>query len=376
MSLHGANRSNHLARLVPDLTRLIRDDFSNMASYNNGYGGHPASPDLGSSAAMGGGVASLNYEDSDLNSITRSQMNQDLIAYRYDLEFCQTQLTTQPDLSPQEIRTLQIRILDCGHNIRHCKHRVQILDAQARLNITPHSTGAFRGSGAGTYRSGGTAVSAGKHKRQRIRKSEGGEVNGTGNNGGGLTGAAAGGEIDVDADADADADSIVAVGTEASPMASPGAQTTLQRLGYWDCRLCRSRKYLEAGPNRVPSAPLARSLEGNSVKTWFGSSNTNSNNLQCKWPLKDISKMINHFLDLHTEHTPSERCNELGDALARNRGPFEYWLTRTKAQDIENSGVVNDYVRVLQGGSLPDIMRGLLRAATLFPNTVSNSYKK
>ncbi|KAI0432459.1 hypothetical protein F5Y09DRAFT_301858 [Xylaria sp. FL1042] len=29
--------------------------------------------------------------------------------------------------------------------------------------------------------------------------------------------------------------------------------------------------------------------------------------------------MINHFLDLHTEHTPKERCNELGDALARNR---------------------------------------------------------
>jgi hypothetical protein len=29
--------------------------------------------------------------------------------------------------------------------------------------------------------------------------------------------------------------------------------------------------------------------------------------------------MINHFLDLHTEHTPEERCSELGDALARNR---------------------------------------------------------
>ena len=28
--------------------------------------------------------------------------------------------------------------------------------------------------------------------------------------------------------------------------------------------------------------------------------------------------MINHFLDLHTEHTPKERCSELGDALARN----------------------------------------------------------
>lgn len=32
--------------------------------------------------------------------------------------------------------------------------------------------------------------------------------------------------------------------------------------------------------------------------------------------------MINHFLDLHTEHTPSERCNELGNALANNREFF------------------------------------------------------
>ncbi|KAJ2979571.1 hypothetical protein NUW58_g7165 [Xylaria curta] len=146
-------------------------------------------------------------------------------------------------------------------------------------------------------------------------------------------------------------DSIVAAGTDADTT-SPGAPThSLQRLGYWDCRLCRSRKYLEAGSNRVPSAP-------------------------CKWPLKDISKMINHYLDLHTEHTPKERCSELGDALARNRGPFEYWLTRTKSQEIDNVSVIDDYVRMLQGGSLPDAMRGLLRAATMFPNTVSNSYKK
>ncbi|KAI0909579.1 hypothetical protein F4823DRAFT_420467 [Ustulina deusta] len=354
MSLNGANRTNHLARIVPNLTTLIQDEYGNIASYgNNGYGSNAAGSDLASSAGLGGGVATLTYEDSDLNAITRSQMSQDLIAYRYDLEFCQTQLTTQPDLSPQEIRTLQIRILDCGHNIRHCKHRIQMLDAQARLGAAPYSS-PFRGSGASTYRSGGTAAPTGKHKRQRIRKSEGGEFGSTANDNGGLIGTVAGGEADVDADADVDGadDSILAVGTDARMTPLPGAPTTtLQRLGYWDCRLCRSRKYLEAGPNRVPSAP-------------------------CKWPLKDISKMINHFLDLHTEHTPKERCSELGDALARNRGPFEYWLTRTKAQEIEDVSIVNDYVRMLQEGALPDAMRGLLRAATLFPNTVSNSYKK
>ncbi|KAI0465753.1 hypothetical protein F4859DRAFT_348108 [Xylaria cf. heliscus] len=353
MSFKGANRSNHLMRLVPDISRLIPDEFGNMA---NGHGSSAVGSNPTASATPEGGAAALNYEDSDLNSITRSQMVQDLIAYRYDLEFCQTQLTTQEDLKPQELRTLQIRILDCAHNIRHCKHRIQVLDAQARLGIAPYSTGTVggSGSGAGAYRS------TGKHKRQRIGKMEGDEADaGSGN--GDVTNVAARAEAEVEAEAEAEADgngaddSIVAAGTDASFMttgASPGAPThSLQRLGYWDCRLCRSRKYLEAGSNRVPSAP-------------------------CKWPLKDISKMINHFLDLHTEHTPQERCNELGDALARNRGPFEYWLTRTKGQELEHPGLVDDYVHLLQAGSLPDAMRGLLRAATMFPNTVSNSYKK
>lgn len=216
---------------------------------NNGYDNNVAGASPASSAPLGGGAAALKYEDSDLNFITRSQMNQDLIAYRYDLEFCQTQLTTQPDLSPQEIRTLQIRILDCGHNIRHCKHRIEILDAQARLGLAPYSH-------TGPYRSGGTAAPVGKHKRQRIKKSENGEFDGTVNHNGDLTAAA--GEADADADAD---DSIVAAVTDADSTASPGAPTTsFQRLGYWDCRLCKSRKYLEAGSKRVPSAPVSISL--------------------------------------------------------------------------------------------------------------------
>ncbi|KAI8948710.1 hypothetical protein F4801DRAFT_439862 [Xylaria longipes] len=357
MPFNGANRSHHLMRIVPDTTRLIPDEYGNMAitsHSSNGHGSNAAGSDPTSSAPLGGGVAALNYEDSDLNSITRSQMFQDLIAYRYDLEFCQTQLTTQEDLSPQELRTLQIRILDCAHNIRHCKHRIQVLDAQARLGIAPYSTSILGapGSGASASRSGGTAAPTGKHKRQRIAKTEGDEVDDTGNDNRAAKYTAVGGEADAGVDG-AD-DSIVAAGADESMImrTSPGAPThSLQRLGYWDCRLCRSRKYLEAGSNRVPSAP-------------------------CKWPLKDISKMINHFLDLHTEHTPQERCNELGDALARNRGPFEYWLTRTKGQEIEDTILIDDYVRMLQGGSLPDAMRGLLRAATMFPNTISNSYKK
>lgn len=222
---------------------------------SNGFGSSVTGSDPTASATLGDGAAVLNYEDCDLNSITRSQMIQDLIAYRYDLEFCQTQLMTQEDLSPQELRTLQIRILDCAHNIRHCKHRIQVLDAQARLGIAPYSTGTVggSGSGAGTYRL------KGKHKRQRVDKIEGDEMDSTGVGSSYVKIAAAGGETDADAD-----DSIVAAGIDTSFTTmgvSPGEAThTLQRLGYWDCRLCRSRKYLEAGSNRVPSAPVSNSL--------------------------------------------------------------------------------------------------------------------
>lgn len=98
----------------------------------------------------------------------------------------------------------------------------------------------------------------GKYKRQRVRKSE--DAAGAGN--GDMTVA---GDVDIEEYADADADmdggddSIIAIGADGDGTSiSPGMPThTLQRLGHWDCRLCRSRKYLEAGQNRVPSAPVS-----------------------------------------------------------------------------------------------------------------------
>ncbi|KAI0002707.1 hypothetical protein F4779DRAFT_603111 [Xylariaceae sp. FL0662B] len=245
----------------------------------------------------------LNYETSDLNEITRRQMNEDISAYRYDLDFCRTQLASAENLTPQETRTLQIRILDCGHNIRHCQHRIEQLNAQAR-NSTPLATN-YKAS---TPRSAGV-------KRPRVSKVESEEEE----------------------------------AIEVMPM-DGAATTSVQRLGFWKCRLCTSQRYLDAGPNRVPSAP-------------------------CKWPLKDVSKMFNHFLDMHTEHPPNVRCQELGEALAQNRGPFEYWLTRTRSQELEDIGVIDEYIDTLQGGSLPEALRGLNRAAGAFPNSVSG-FKK
>lgn len=71
----------------------------------------------------------------------------------------------------------------------------------------------------------------------------------------------------------------------------------VRRHGYWKCRLCTSQAYLEAGPGRVPTAP-------------------------CKYPLKDMSKLFNHFLEMHLENSPEQRCKELGAALGQNREYF------------------------------------------------------
>ncbi|KAI6083080.1 hypothetical protein F4821DRAFT_245591 [Hypoxylon rubiginosum] len=292
---------------IPDVTRLFE--------FRNGT--------MSSAFANNGAVDSrtLSYENSDLNDITRRQMVEDINAYRYDLDFCRTQLNAQELLTPQESRTLQIRVLDCSHNIRHCQHRIELIDAQAR-NAARNAAQ----SAALNYRpmqqhraSTGTLGSMGGVKRQRVVKA-------------------------ADSDDDEAGDSI-----GASMMDLKGTGTSsVQRLGFWKCRLCTSQKYLDAGANRVPSMP-------------------------CKWPLKDVSKLLNHFLDMHVEHTPEERCKELGAALARNRGPFEYWLTRTRAQEIEDTSVIDEFVNTLQSGALPDVLRGLNRAAGAFPNSVSGT---
>ncbi|KAL7619467.1 hypothetical protein AAE478_010006 [Parahypoxylon ruwenzoriense] len=291
-------RPAFVQRFIPDVSRLF--EFPSNTTMSPVY-------------AANGSVdpRSLNYESSDLNEITRRQMTEDISAYRYDLDFCRNQLAS-PDLTAQETRTLQIRILDCGHNIRHCQHRIQQLDTQARSAALVPATN-YRSQ---HYRASTSVGASAGVKRPRVAKAA---------------------ESEEDGDA-GDAEAMLNLN---------GTSTvSVQRLGFWKCRLCTSQKYLDAGSNRVPSAP-------------------------CKWPLKDISKMLNHFLDMHTEHAPHERCEELGAALGHNRGPFEYWLTRTRSQELEDMSVIDDLIQTLQSGNLPDALRGLNRAANAFPNTVS-----
>ena len=172
------------------------------------------------------GVSS--YESAlDLNKITRRQLEEDILAYRYDLDFCKQQIYA-PDLTSQEARVIQLRILDMGHQIRHCQHRIELIDAQSRGNASVKRP-MFTYDGAPKRQStdpqGGNAP-----KRPRPAKA---------------------GESDGD---DATIEVDVTLG-----------ERSVTRLGFWKCHLCTSHKFLSAGSNRVPSAP-------------------------CKWPLKDISK--------------------------------------------------------------------------------------
>lgn len=255
------------------------------------------------------------YEFSDLDAITVRQLNEDICAYDYDLEYCKAQLE-DAELTPQEMRTLQLRTLDLGHQIRHCKHRIETIKAQTRKSPHAHphafrpansSAGPMAFAGNGHHGSGsnqsramgssnstlGIGLSPGRRamdmpaatpvvKRSLMGEDDGGSsakrvkmaspdldiIGGVR----GVGGSFGGGGLDEDGN----------------------VNTALQRLGFWRCRLCSAPKYLLAGAGRTPAAP-------------------------CKWPLKDISKMITHFTEMHAEHTPAERCVELGAALAQNR---------------------------------------------------------
>lgn len=254
----------------------------------------------------------LSYENVvNLEEITLRQLEEDIQAYRHDLDFCHSQLA-QPDLTPQETRTLQLRMLDLSHQTRACRHRIEITQFHSRIG---------KRSAPETIKTGPPPK---RHKKAL------GSV-----------------DLSTPVPAQDDESTLSEPPPPSSPTATPdpagttSSNTAFRRLGYWDCRLCTSMKFILAGEGRTPSAP-------------------------CKWPLKDVSKMMTHFLDMHAEQDAAERCAELGDALDRNRGPFEYWLRRSKGLDCGDGGVVEECIRTLRGGGVPEVFRRLHRAAAGF----------
>lgn len=339
-------------------------------------------------------VIGTGYENiNNLEEIQLRQLHEDIDAYQHDLAFCTATLAL-PDLTPQEMRTFQLRQLDLGHQIRHCQHKIENLQVQLRRQGIPF-TNYSASSGGRAYTASLLAGSGQVAGVKRVRGPSD-EDEEDGNNGGKTTGGSAkktkltpdGPQLlDADGDEEMGADgggSPNGKGSSGSPQqlpyGTPGTwefnipvipsyshqhngnghaghssnspqayvdeenqqNTALQRLGYWKCRLCSAPKYLLAGTGRSPAAP-------------------------CKWPLKDISKMITHFTEMHTEHTPAERCSELGYALAKNRGPFEYWLRRTRAQNVGDGEIIDEVIETLINGVMPHTLRRLSRAAAGMP---------
>ncbi|KAH6615550.1 hypothetical protein B0J18DRAFT_282982 [Chaetomium sp. MPI-SDFR-AT-0129] len=384
----------------------------------------PPPPTSSSAGPVGhrDGMTYQDYEFSDIEEITVRQLNEDIVAYRYDLDYCEAHLrddqylnernrdgNSEDDdgakvpaidpaaaLTPQEARTLQLRCLDLGHQIRYCTHRIEMIKARTRRS--------FGGAGGSDVRNGGlsfssSAVRGGDYGRgapamESVYSANGlngpGRQNGRGGgyggsalptpgrrtpSGGSSSGLVAAGKRTALDDGDhlyhgyhnnashtnnggakrvrmsagspemdmPHANHAQPVQHAAhNPVGEEGVNTALQRLGFWKCRLCSAPKYLLAGAGRTPAAP-------------------------CKWPLKDISKMITHFTEMHGEHTPAERCAELGAALAQNRGPFEYWLRRTRAQNISDGGIIDDCFDTLFNGEMPELLRRHSRAAAGMP---------
>ncbi|KAK3400600.1 hypothetical protein B0T20DRAFT_390490 [Sordaria brevicollis] len=344
---------------------------------------------MGASRVIGTGYENIN----NLEEIQLRQLHEDIDAYQHDLAYCTATLAL-PDLTPQETRTFQLRQLDLGHQIRHCQHRIENLQVQLRrqgIPFTNYSVGGGRAYTAALM--SGTGQVAGQKRGNPSDEDDGSNE---------ASGSAKKVKLtpdepqllDVEVDEamagsrDRETGSHPPNGHTSSPQrpeyGTPGTwefnlpiihrgsvhpdyqnggnghngngggsspylvdeegqqNTALQRLGYWKCRLCSAPKYLLAGTGRSPAAP-------------------------CKWPLKDISKMITHFTEMHTEHTPAERCSELGYALAKNRGPFEYWLRRTRAQNVGDGEIIDEIISELINGVMPHTLRRLSRAAAGMP---------
>lgn len=248
----------------------------------------------------------MNYDNTNLDDITMRQLGEDVDAYEHDLNWCRTQLSGD-DLTPQESRTLQLRTLDLTHQIRHCKHKIETMQFQSRKPL-PGSALPRLGAFNNPYRTI-TNVPNGGDKRRRSSRDEVNNLDGTNEisqtlNENGLKRPAS-----VDMSPASPSGSVAQSNKRAKVHISldpvefddstnmediKGPIMAMQRLGFWKCQLCLTPTYLLAGNGRSPAQP-------------------------CKWPLKDISKMIAHFTSMHGEQESEARLSELGRALDLNR---------------------------------------------------------
>lgn len=304
--------------------------------------------------------SSMSHETApSIEALRLRQFEEDIEAYKIDLDFCHGVLTNS-NLSPAEERTWQLRVLDDSHRIRYCTHQVDVMrfEQRARTGLPPRYalSGAMQSRVQGIKRPvqedipGEAGPSTKRVKptgKPPARTPTATPTPSVGPSGmpyrRGSKPPEASDTIHV-ADPDDETTAGPSKAASVHPAEESDPQTSgsrLQRLGYWDCRLCKSQKYTNTR-SRDPAEP-------------------------CKWPLRDIYKMITHYLGKHTEHTRMERCVELGDALEENLGPFEHWLTVTKKQEIGDGSVVVDIVEKMKAGEVDELLRRLHKNAAEFP---------
>lgn len=280
----------------------------------------------------------MDRDGLDKHNLELLQIDEDIRAYEYDLRFTEA-LLCAPDLTPVELRTYRMRKMDLCHHIRLCVHkreakvdfmkhkavpqtifwhvplvnRSRLEDASARAapamkdsngqgeaaEMTPVDHDIGNGDAVPSSKRGGTGGLNPGVKRRASGSAQAANwaakrslLKVPGDTGIMVPGDAGIMVVDEDPDLTEDEGEGQTMMSAMTTMIA-GVHTTLERKGFWQCRLCTTSKYLLAGVGRIPAQP-------------------------CKWPLRDTSKMIGHFTEMHLEHTIPERCKELGDALEAN----------------------------------------------------------
>ncbi|CAK7211431.1 hypothetical protein SCUCBS95973_001113 [Sporothrix curviconia] len=360
-------------RIVEDVT-VIDDDVRPSPTPVTGPRPRGRPPNSANRANARNSALTYASASVDLDDITYRQLGEDIEAYLVDLDFCQSQLNLvkDGDVTPQEARALQLRVLDLHHQVRSCEHRREMMEKQRLIaggrpfNKSVPVSGPPRASwsGAGLANGNGQRSAPGSALKRPL-SSGGVDQNGNGTN----KRARAASEVSIQdtisvhsqdnaggnsrvINEDVSDMEIVQYNGHANDATSPERKlfgtadgnhpgTKIQRLGLWYCQLCISEKYLYAGPDRLPSNPSKE--------------------------IKDMGKLMTHYFDLHKEHTPEERLYALGEALQKNRGPFAYWLIKSRSQRVDDPAIMDDAISELKSGRVPRLLRDLCRAAAAFP---------
>lgn len=232
------------------------------------------------------------HQPTPFTALLLRHMAEDLNAYGYDRDYC-TKLLQEQSLTPQEARTLRLRVLDLNHQTRLTQHKIEVLNALSGLEGSQAPDTVINSLNALTQPSpanGGQLFGAGAPENPGLSLLHHATQS---------TSPAAVPVKRPSVSSYSPSAHAIKRPRKEVPASPPvdgagGTGTTVQRLGHWKCRLCTSAKYAAAPQPKQPSAA-------------------------CKWALRDVAKMITHFTDMHGEHTPAERCQELGDALSSNR---------------------------------------------------------